>query len=138
MRQQVFRRMLAQEAGADTDASAVAAAARRLCEHLARHLSSLVGDAGVAAIYSRSLHLVQRQFPGVTPGPTSNQAEGPFTHAHQFLEHQESAVATEAAVSLLTTVSGLLASFIGESLTTRLLREAWPDDFGSHTQERTS
>ena len=35
------------------------------------------------------------------------------------------------------TVSELLASFIGESLTTRLLREAWPDDFAGDTTEET-
>jgi hypothetical protein len=36
---------------------------------------------------------------------------------------------------LLTTVGELLASFIGEGLTTRLLREAWPDDFAADTVE---
>jgi hypothetical protein len=53
------------------------------------------------------------------------------------LEQQEPAAATEAAVALLATVSELLALFIGESLTTRLLREAWPDDFAGDTTEET-
>jgi hypothetical protein len=53
------------------------------------------------------------------------------------LEQQEPAAATEAAVALLATVSELLTLFIGESLTTRLLREAWPDDFAGDTTEET-
>jgi hypothetical protein len=137
MRQRVFRRMLAREAGSGAGAPAVAAAARRLCEHFARQLSPLVGDAGVAAIYARSLHLTQRQFPRLAPDRTSDQDDGPFARAQLFVEHQESDVATEAAVAVLTTVGELLASFIGESLTTRLLREAWPDDFAGDATEET-
>jgi hypothetical protein len=130
--------MLAREAGAGADASTVAAAARRLCEQFAHQLTPLVGDAGVAAIYARSLHLTRRQFPGRATVRAAGQDDGPFTRAQHFLEHQESAVATEAAVALLTSVGELMASFIGDGLTTRLLREAWPDDFAGDTTEETT
>ena len=40
-------------------------------------------------------------------------------------------------MALLTTTSDLLVSFIGEGLTTRLLREAWPDDFADDRTEET-
>jgi hypothetical protein len=134
-KQKVFRRLLTQEAGAGADASAVAAAARRLCEHFARRLLPLVGDAGVAAIFARSLHLAQRQFPARAPGHPPDGDDGFFTRAQRFLEYQESTVAAEAAVALLTTVGELLASFIGEGLTTRLLYETWPDEFAGDTSE---
>jgi hypothetical protein len=136
--QRVFRRMLVREAGTRADASAIAAAARRLHERLAQQLVPLIGDAGVAAICARSLHLVQRRFPGLAPDRAADQGEGPFTRVQLSLEHQESTVAIEAAVAVLTTVGELLASFIGESLTTRLLREAWPDDFAGDTTEETN
>jgi hypothetical protein len=55
----------------------------------------------------------------------------------RLLEHQELPVATDAAVAVLTTFGELLTSFIGESLTTRLLREAWPDDFPGANEEPT-
>jgi hypothetical protein len=55
-----------------------------------------------------------------------------------FLAHQQAAMASDAAVALLTTVGELLALFIGESLTVRLLREAWPDDFAGDTAEESS
>ena len=67
MRQRVFRRMLAREAGTGASAPAIAAAARRLCQHFAQQLTPLIGDAGVAAICARSLHLTQQKFPRLAP-----------------------------------------------------------------------
>ena len=137
MRQRVFRRMLAREAGTRADAPAIAAAARRLCEHFAGQLTPLIGDAGVAAICARSLHVTQRKVPGFAPVRASAQGDAPFALLQVSLEQQDPAAATAAAVALLATVSELLALFIGESLTTRLLREAWPEDFAGDTTEET-
>jgi hypothetical protein len=53
------------------------------------------------------------------------------------LEQQPPAAATEAAVAVLATACELLASFIGETLTTNLLHEAWPDDFAADITEET-
>ena len=137
MRQRVFRRMLAREAGTGASAPAIAAAARRLCERFAEHLSPLIGDAGVAAICARSLHLRERNVRGLTSVRASAQGEAPFGLLQLSLEQQEPAAATEAAVAVLATASGLLASFIGEGLTTGLLREAWPEDFAGDITEET-
>jgi hypothetical protein len=138
MRQRVFRRMLAREAGTGADAPAIAAAACRLCERFAEQLTPLIGDTGVAAICARSLHLTQRNVQGLAPVRASAQGDEPFALLQLSLEQQEPAVATEAAVALLATVSELLALFIGESLTTRLLYEAWPDDFAGDITEETA
>jgi hypothetical protein len=137
MRQRVFRRMLAREAGTNADAPAIAAAARRVCERFAEQLTPLIGDAGVAAICARSLHLTQRNVPGLAPVRASAQGDAPFAFLQLSLEAQEPAAATEAAVAVIATASELLASFIGERLTTSLLREAWPDDFAGDTTEET-
>jgi hypothetical protein len=137
MRPRAFRRMLVREAGTGADTRAVAAAARRLCERFAEQLTPLIGDAGVAAICARSLYLAQRNAPGLAPTRASAQGDAPFALLQLSLEQQEPAAATEAAVALLATASELLASFIGESLTTRLLCEAWPHDFSGDTAEET-
>jgi hypothetical protein len=137
MRQRLFRRMLAREAGTNADAPAIAAAARRVCERFAEQLTPLIGDAGVAAICARSLHLTQRNVPGLAPVRASAQGDAPFAFLQLSLEAQEPAAATEAAVAVIATASELLASFIGERLTTSLLREAWPDDFAGDTTEET-
>jgi hypothetical protein len=137
MRQRLFRRMLAREAGTNADAPAIAAAARRVCERFAEQLTPLIGDAGVAAICARSLHLTQRNVPGLAPVRASAQGDAPFAFLQLSLEAQEPAAATEAAVAVIATASELLASFIGERLTTSLLREAWPDYFAGDTTEET-
>lgn len=138
VRRQVFQRMLAREAGTDANAPAIAAAARRLCERFAQQMTPLIGDAGVAAICARSLHLTQRNVPGLAPVRASDQGDAPFGLLQLSLEQQAPAAATEAAVAVLATASELLASFIGESLTTSLLREAWPDDFAGDITEETA
>jgi hypothetical protein len=137
MRQRVFRRMLAREAGTDANAPAIAAAARRLCEHFAQQFTPLIGDTGVAAIFERSLHLTQRNVRELAPGRASDQRDPPFALLQRSLEQQEPAAATETAVAVLAMASELLASFIGESLTTRLLREEWPADFAATSEETT-
>jgi hypothetical protein len=135
-RERVFRRMLAREAGTTADASAIAAAARRLYEQLAQQLTPLIGGAGAAAIFARSLHLTHRQVPGLAPVRTPDDQE-PIARAQRFLESQESAAATEAAIAVLVTVCELLESFIGSKLTTDHLRQVWPDGFGGDTSEET-
>ena len=70
MRQRLFRRMLAREAGTGANAPAIAAAARRVCERF-EQLTPLIGDAGVAAICTRSLHLAQRNIPGLATASRS-------------------------------------------------------------------
>ena len=130
-------RLLARQAGTEADAPAVAAAARRLCEDFAQHLTPLIGDAGVAAIFGRSLQLAERRFPGAAPARVSGQDGEPATLVQQFLEHQDPVVATKAAVTVLVAACEALASFIGESLTRLLLHETWPDEFEGHPTETT-
>jgi hypothetical protein len=130
-----FERLLARRAGTATDAPAVAAAARRLSEDFAQHLTPLIGGGGVAAIYGRSLQLAERRFPGLSPVRPSGQDGEPFTHLQHFLAQQDPVVATSAAVAVLATASEALASFIGETLTRLLLHETWPDQFDRITPE---
>jgi hypothetical protein len=58
-----------------------------------------------------------------------------MARAQRLIERQESAVALDLAITMLTSAVALLASFIGEGLTTNLLRKAWPDDFARSTGE---
>jgi hypothetical protein len=133
MRQEAFRRLVAREAGRCVDAPGIAIAARRLCEHFAQQLTPIIGDAGVSAICLRSLHLAQRQLPSLTL--VAARGDGPFVRVQESLQRLEPDVALDAAIAVLTAASSLLDSFIGEGLTTRLLRGAWPDDFDGDAPE---
>jgi hypothetical protein len=131
-RGKTFHGLLEREAGSHADAIGIAIAARRLCERLADQLSPIVGTAGIEAICSRSLHLTRRQFPSLAP---IEQKNGSFAHLEASLRGLEPEAAIDASVAVLVTACGLLDVFIGESLTTLLLRGAWPD-FHDGTKER--
>jgi hypothetical protein len=135
MRQRVFRRLLTREAGPGANAPAIAAAGRRLCEHFAKQFTPLTGDTGVATISARGMNLAARNGRELAAGRASDKRDEPFALLQLSLEQQPPTAAIETAVAVLAMAGDLLASVIGEGLTTRLLREAWPDDFAADTTE---
>ena len=148
---QLALKVLAQHAGPAAGAEDLAAAARRTYDDLARVSAPLIGQVGVDALTGRALHLAQREYPWLvhtregtpactdgTPGtPQPEQGEGPFAHVIFCLQRQDPAVATEAAGAVFATFTGLLITFIGEPLTARLMRKAWPDAFSELGTEET-
>jgi hypothetical protein len=130
-------RVLAQHAGSAAGAEALAAAAGRAYDDLARASAPLIGQVGVDALTGRALHLAQREYPWLVRTREPEQAEGPFAQGILSLERQDSAVATEAAGAVFATFTGLLVTFIGEPLTAGLLRKAWPDAFSDMSTEET-
>jgi hypothetical protein len=132
---QAIQRVLTREAGTDADAKALAAAAGRVYDTLAGQLALLIGDGGVRALTARSLHLVQRDFSWLAEAQVPGPSEGPFAQLGFCLERQEPAVATEAAAAALATLGGLLETLIGEALTMRVLRAAWPSAFPDETPQ---
>ena len=135
--QELALKVLAQHAGSAASAEAVAAAARRAYDDLARASAPLIGQVGVDALTGRALHLAQRKYPWLVQARQPERAEGPFVQVIAGLERQEPAVATEAAGAVFATLTGLLVAFIGEPLTVGLLRKAWPDAFSGASAEET-
>jgi hypothetical protein len=130
-------RVLMRQAGADADAAALAAAARRAYDDLVRILAPLIGQVGIDALAARAVHLAQREYPWLAKTRDPEQVEGPLTHVSISLEQQDPALATEAAAAVLAAFTGLLVTMIGEPLTARLMRQAWPDGFvDAGTEER--
>lgn len=126
---------LSRRAGPDADSTAIAAAVSRLHDELVACLVPVIGQAGVAAMSGRSLHLAHRQFPWLVPPPSDGSPEFTLGDVRHTLEQQSAAAATEAAVALLDGFGHLLTTFIGAGLTTRLLRQAWPDLIPEATDE---
>jgi hypothetical protein len=134
---QLALKVLAQHAGSTAGAEALAAAARRAYDDLARVSAPLIGQVGVEALAGRALHLAQREYPWLVQTREPGQAERPFTQVIACLERQDPAVAIEAAGAVFATFTGLLITFIGEPLTARLLRQAWPDAFADASTKET-
>ena len=129
--------VLAQHAGSAPDAEALAAAARRAYDDLARVSAPLIGQVGVDALTGRAIHLAQREYPWLVDMREPEHTGGSFTQVIVGLERQDPAVATEAAGAVFATFTGLLVTFIGEPLTAGLLRKAWPDAFSDASTEET-
>ncbi len=134
---QLALRALAQRVGSAQGAGALAAAAQRAYDDLAQVAAPLIGQVGVNALTGRTLYLAQRKYPWLVHTREPDQWKGPFAQIVFCLERQDPAVATEAAGAVLTTLAGLLITFIGEPLTARLLRKAWPDAFSDASIEET-
>ena len=134
---QVVQKALACEAGADADAKVVAAAALRLYSTLAQHFAPLIGDGGVTALMHRSVHLTQRDFPWLADTGNPDQPVSPLSEVSLCLGRQEPVAAGQAVVALFETFGNLLAKMIGEPLTTRLLRQAWPTGFSDEASQET-
>ena len=126
---QLAVRVLRDQSGPNADAASVALAARRCFEQLARVLTPLIGQVGIDALAARAVHLAQREYPWLADTRDREHAEGPLVQVSMSLEHHEPALATEAAAAVLATFTGLLVTMIGEPLTGRLMRQAWPDGF---------
>ena len=114
--------LLAYEGAAqDADAHATTAAGR-MYDKLHAHLAPLVGDAGVQVLFLRSAKLTRGEFARLAD---TSILEG-ATKLRECLHAREPAVATESATVLFGTFFALITTFIGERLTTQVLRRAWP------------
>jgi hypothetical protein len=113
-------RLLALEREAASSGEPETTAAGRVYDKLHAHLAPLVGVAGVRLLFVRSAKLTRGEYARLV----EITAEGP-TKLRECLHAQDSVVATEAA-DLFATFLALLATFIGERLTTQVLRRAWP------------
>lgn len=103
-------------------------AAVSVWEQMAVQIISIVGEGGFSSLYSRSLVLTQSTFFWLEFDPHSTQIEHRFAELKMCLEKQTPAHAREANLMLLITFTDILASLIGEQLTTSILRLAWDYD----------
>ena len=120
-------RMMSRRARADAAHDAVAQA-REALEQLAAVMVPLISEAGFDALVDRALHLTQREYPGRQEPDLAAGAPGP-DRLGRWLEELNERHTLEAAAALLSALASLLTTLIGESLTTRYLRKAWPDAF---------
>ncbi len=131
--QTVVVTMITRRAGSSApDATAVAAAARRAYDDLATALIPLISQAGVDALVARALDLAARQYPSDHAG--EEQADEAFGQVSLWLERQDPTAAIDAAAAMFVRFATLLAALIGEPLTTRYLRKAWPDGFADTSE----
>ena len=121
------RRLLAVEAASQSAADPRVHEAVRVCEKLRVSLTRFAGVDGFRALLRRALALARAEVPalhGVT-----EKADGSMEGLEKVAaDARNSGVGGgDAAVAITAHLLGLLVTFIGEPLTVRLTREAWPD-----------
>jgi hypothetical protein len=134
---QLALKVLAQYSGSEEGAEVLAAAARRAYDELTNVSTPLIGQVGVDALIGRASYLAQREYPWLPAAPESGQANEPFAQVIVSLSRQNRATAAEGTAAVFAIFAGLLVTFIGEPLTTGLLRKAWPDAFSDAQTKET-
>lgn len=113
---------------ASPDPKKMLSAIGRAWDDAGKQLAPIIGEGGFSALRSRALHLAQREFPpNRAAEPTA--AEKLPVDLESWLQQFEPALAIEAASAMFSAFTSLLQNLIGDRLTMRLLRKAWPEGF---------
>ena len=105
----------------DTTAEAAASTWRLVTEQLA----PVIGARGLDVLLRRALHQTSIAFPWLEVLLNSEASDSVLPSFIACLADQQLSTAAEASYALLTTFTELLATLIGEPLTTRLLAPVW-------------
>jgi hypothetical protein len=92
-------------------------------------LSPIIGQGGVAALYRRSLYVTGQAHPWLAGTHEGIHTAVDLSALKSQLVQQTSVKAAAGGDALLQTFYKLLASLVGPSLTERLLRSVWANDF---------
>lgn len=103
-------------------------AAIDLWRKLAAQVIMIVGETGFNSLYERSLFLTQSAFPWIEPNLPSPNTDHGVANLKLCFEKQARLQASGANRMLLINFTDILASLIGEQLTSSILRSAWRED----------
>jgi hypothetical protein len=123
--QDLARRLLALEAAQDKSSDDHINELIQVCEKLRVTVSKLVGVAGFASLLSRALALAKAEVPSL--GVVKVRADGSLEGFAEAGQNQGPVPLGSGGDVLVAQLLGLLVTFIGQSLTLRLVRDAWTD-----------
>ena len=103
-------------------------AALDLWTQMAAQLILIIGGGGFDSLFARSVYLSQSTYPWLAARSEPPQTDYRFADLEKSLDAQSPVLAKEANCLLLVTFTNILASMIGEHITTRILDSAWDID----------
>ena len=125
-----------QSAGAD--APRLAEMAVSIWKGIGIALSPIIGQAGVDALFKRSIHLTRGEHPCLATVLEDKAQPDGLVILQAVLAQQTSATAMAANLALLQNFQDLLTSLIGLSLTERLLRPVWDKPSRGQAEQDTT
>ena len=90
-------------------------------------LSPVLGVGGVGLVFARSLRLTSQRYPCLENVFTLEGTAAMAQRLHLALALQDEHAAETASIALFSSFMGLLETFLGTALATRLLRDIGPD-----------
>ena len=123
---QIARRILMQELGVERASDQMALATVTVHKKFLVQLSVLLGHEGASALFRQSLRRTQSAFPFYAE-VIAGEPRTALDVLGKCLEKQTPERIVEASIALLTSFLELLATFIGERLTIKLLHDVWSD-----------
>ena len=119
-------RLIAQEMSEASPPGSVYDAADRVCQRMHRRLTELVTAEGYQALLDRAVHQARAEFPFLPPIRSEGVSDACLGGLRYPVADVDPALNREALVAVLGGVLGLLSTFIGEELASRVLRDVWP------------
>jgi hypothetical protein len=119
------RRLIALEAARDEPPVGGGSAAVRVCEKLRVPLAKLAGTEGFRSLLSRAVALAKSEAPALDAVVV--RADGSLEGLDGAGHDRDAGARGEAGGVVVAQLLGLLVTFIGEPLTLRLVRDAWPE-----------
>lgn len=103
----------------------VAIATLQTWHQVSIQLAPIIGEQGVNALFSRSLHLTAIVFPWLAVAEGEKDTANGLNIIRACIVNQEPSIAAEASYLLIMIFTELLETLIGKSLTKRLLYPIW-------------
>jgi hypothetical protein len=113
--------------GAASTPDSAAEALQRACGELCRTLETAMGLAGLQALVGRAVQIATRQFPWLASIRPAGGTDLPLEGLAEAVHAAGAEDARAGCVALLAAITRLLITFIGEDLTLRFVRQAWPE-----------
>ncbi|MEC5217205.1 hypothetical protein RCH09_002162 [Actimicrobium sp. GrIS 1.19] len=104
---------------------AIVAVTMKLWLGLAHELVPIIGELGFQSLFARSCHLARRVHPWLRASSSQDRIEIHFADLQGSLQDRADEEAGEASILLLITLIDIIATLIGELLTSSILRSAW-------------
>jgi hypothetical protein len=119
------KRLTVYERGASRISDTKTPPAFQVCEKLRAHLITLLGNAGFRELLACALPRAQAEIPWL--GALHVKEDGALEGLEELSAKHNQDELFEGGIVLVAQLLGLLAAFIGATLTLRFVREVWPD-----------
>lgn len=130
----IAKRVMAEELRLGGSSASAGRAAFRVCEKLRPPLCSLIGVLGFRSLSSRALTLAKAEIPWL--GGVEIGADGVVGLSVELQAQLDGGEAARGGIALIVQLLGLLATFIGEALTLRLVQNIWPETATPESEQK--